>query len=172
MITELLNSIMWLPKDERRLLAGYFTQIGEINSERVYRTDDLCGLLKFRGHRKHIREYRDPESPSSNSGDVEAMKREAVTYFRCTNRIDAANTLLAERGLITVTPHEHEPHVVVIGLTLAGYDLGRRYSNFLESSGLWFQEYKNHWIWLIVAFFGGALGVKLIDFIASFFAAP
>ena len=48
----------------------------------------------------------------------------------------------------------------------------RRYSNFLESSGLWFQEYKHHWIWLIVALFGGALGVKLFDFIASFFAAP
>ena len=163
---------MWLSKVERRLLAGYFTQIGEIKSNKVYRTGELCDLLKFGGHRKQIPEYGDVQTPSRDSGDVVSMKREVVTFIRCTNRIDVANKLLAERGLITVTPHQHEHHVIVIGLTLPGYDLGRRYSSFLESSGLWFQEYKNHWIWLIVAFFGGALGVKLFDFIASCFAAP
>ena len=163
---------MWLTKDERRLLSGYFTQIGRIGTERVYCITDLCDLLKFRGHRKKIAEYGDPETPSDNSGDVESMKIEIASYASCDKRIRRGNELLAERGLITVTQHQHERNVVVIGLTLRGFDLGRRYSSFLESSGLCFQEYKNHWIWLIVAFFGGTLGVKLIDFIALLFADP
>ncbi len=163
---------MWLTKDERRLLAGYFRQIGRIGTEKTYRITDLCDLLKFRGHRKKIAEYGDSETPCDNSGDVESLKRKIASYVHCDNRIRRGNELLAERGLITLTSHQHERNVVVIGLTLGGFDLGRRYSNFLESSGLCFQEYKNHWIWLIAAFFGGTLGVKLIDFIASLFADP
>ncbi len=159
--------MMWLPKDERRLLAGYYCLIGDIGSERVFRSGDLAELLRLRGHKCAIPEYGASDRSSSGSDDLETMKREVDKYIDACNRIEKANDLLATRGLITFTPHRSEIHVVVVGLSIDGYDLGRRYSNLLDSSGLWFQEYRNHWIWLIVAFFGGALGAKLIEWIGA-----
>jgi len=159
--------MMWLPKDERRLLAGYYSLIGEIGTEKVYRFGDLARLLRFRGHKSSVPEYGDSDRSSTQTDDLETMKREAVKYIDACNRIEKANTLLAARGLIKFTPHQHEIHVVVVGLSVDGYDLGRRYSNLLEASGLWFQEYRNHWVWLIAAFFGGAVGVKMIEWIGS-----
>ena len=41
------------------------------------------------------------------------------------------------------------------------------YARFLTRSGEWFEEYRNHWLWLIVAFFGGAIGTKLVEFIVA-----
>ena len=161
---------MWLPKDERRLLAGYYTLIGAIDTKNVYCLRDLARLLRFRGHRSHIPEYGESESSSTESKDLESMKREIAQYVDFSNRIEKANSLLVARKLVTVTPHQHETRVVVIGLSVEGYDLGRRFSNTVESSGLWFQEYRNHWIWLIVAFLGGAVGAKLLDVFAPLFA--
>lgn len=161
---------MWLPKDERRLLAGYYALIGDINTEKVYRLGDLARLLRFRGYRTQVPEYGESESSSELSDDSESMKREVAQYIDFSNRIKKANSLLAARGFATVTPHQHEPDVVVIGLSVEGYDLGRRFSNTFDSSGLWFQEYRNHWIWLIVACFGGAVLTKLPDLLAALFA--
>lgn len=161
---------MWLPKDERRLLAGYYTLIGEISTKKVYRLRDLARLLRFRGHRARVPEYGESETSSANSDDLESMKRKIAQYSDFSNRINKANSLLAARELVTVTPHQHETSVVVIGLSVDGYDLGRRFANTLESSGLWFQEYRNHWIWLIVACFGGAVLTKLPDLLAALFA--
>lgn len=161
---------MWLPKDERRLLAGYYTLISEISTKHVYRLSELASLLQFRGHRARVPEYGESESPTTNSDDLETVKRKIAEYSDSSNRINKANSLLAARGLVTVTPHQHETSVVIIGLSVEGYDLGRRFSNTFESSGLWFQEYRNHWIWLIVAFLGGAVGAKLLDGVASLFA--
>ena len=158
---------MWLSKDERRLLAGYYSSIGDINTERVYQFRDLAQLLRFRGHRRPIREYHDSGESSNDSKDFNALKREISQYIDACHRIEKANNLLAARELIARTPHQHEIHVVCIALSVAGYDLGRRYSNLFESTGLWFQEYRNHWIWLIVAFFGGATGAKLMDWVGS-----
>jgi len=159
---------MWLPKDERRLLAGYYTQIGEINTEKVYRLRHLARLLSFRGYRLHVPEYGDSESSSENVDDL-GSNRAVKKYIDDCNRINKANSLLAGRRLAMVTPHQ-EDGIVIIALTVEGYDLGRRFSNIFDSSGLCFQEYRNHWIWLIVSFFGGAICVKLLDVLVSLFA--
>jgi hypothetical protein len=63
--------------------------------------------------------------------------------------------------------HEHDPSVVLIGLTVTGYDLGRKYARFLTRSGLWFEEYRNHWLWLIAAFIGGAISTRFLDFVIA-----
>ena len=39
----------------------------------------------------------------------------------------------------------------VVELTLEGWDLGRKYSHWVTRTGLWWAEYKGHWIWSIVA---------------------
>ena len=158
---------MWLSKDERRLLAGYFTQIGEIGTEKVYLIADLSALLSFRGYRAPIVSVGSPEASADHLNASNTTRVAASADVRTANRIRMAHKLLAERGLIMVSPHQHDSNAVVIGLTLDGYDYGRRYSSFWASSGLWFREYRNHWIWLIVAFFGGAVGAKLIDLIVT-----
>lgn len=159
--------MMWLPKDERRLLAGYYSLIGDVGTEKVYRLGDLARLLRFRGHKAAIPEYGVAVASAYESGDLDAVKREVVEYIQASKRIQKANNLLAKRDLIHVTPHQHEPDVVAIALSVDGYDLGRRYSNVLESSGLCFQEYRNHWMWLIVASLGGGFVVKLIEWIGT-----
>ena len=156
---------MWLPKDERRLLAGYYALIGAVATEKAYHLSDLARLLRFRGHRWPVPEYGESEGSTDNSGDSESVKREIVRDIDGRVRIKKANALLAGRELITCTPQQHEIDVVVIGLSVDGYGLGRRYSNWFSFSGLWFNEYRNHWIWLILAFFGGAFADRLIEWI-------
>jgi hypothetical protein len=88
-------------------------------------------------------------------------------YFDYIARIECANSHLHERGLIILEKHQHEPNVVSITLTVSGYDLGRKYLGYFSSSGMWFEEYKKHWLWLIVAFIGGVIVTKLIDVILA-----
>jgi hypothetical protein len=161
------SSLMWLPRDERRLLAGYYALIGAVGTERVFRVCDLARLLRFRGLRCSVPEYGESKHSRDHSGDFESVKREIEQDIDARIRIKKGNALLTARGLITCRPQEHEIDVVAIGLSVSGYDLGRRYSHWFSSTGLLFQEYRNHWIWLIVAFFGGAFGSRLLEWVGS-----
>lgn len=153
---------MWLPKDERRLLAGYYRVIGTIRESEVCRVSKLCTLLKYRTYTLNVSEDGPKISDFANKKE---MERWVEKYFDETNRVERANKHLHERGFIVLERHEREGDVVLITLTVDGYDLGRKYAGFLTRSGLWFEEYRNHWLWLIVAFFGGAMGIKVLDFI-------
>jgi hypothetical protein len=88
-------------------------------------------------------------------------------HFDSTNRVRNANTHLAARELIQTTNHQHEPGVIVVSLTIAGYDLGRRYASPWVRTGLWFAEYKDHWIWLILGFVGGIIGALTVKILES-----
>ena len=113
---------MDLPDDERQLLAGYARIIGEIDAPRVYRITALRPLL--RDCKAEVCEY--PHYPSSDeSADVDDWARRYVDEME---RTKVANKHLAERKLITLVHHESEIDVVVIGLTLAGYDAGREFA--------------------------------------------
>ena len=166
---------MWLPKDERRLLSGYYRLIGEVAEKKLYRVSALRPLLAywtpalaFWKRRSKVPEYGDTGQPRDNdSGDAKGMRRWIEKRFNETNRIERANKLLHERGMIVLDRHQHELDVVVITLTVDGYDLGRKYAKWFTRSGLLFEEYRNHWLWLIVAFFGGAIGAKLVEFIVA-----
>ena len=149
---------MWLPKDERRLLASYYRLIGEVAERKVYCVSALRPLLACWKSRLKVPEYGDAAQPSDDdSGNAKGMKRWVEKRYNETNRIELANKHLHERGLIVLERHQHERDVVLIALTVDGYDLGRKCAGFLTRSGLWFEEYRNHWLWLIVAFLGGAI---------------
>jgi hypothetical protein len=155
---------MWLQKDERRLLVGYYRVIGEIDKAEGCHVSDLRGLLKRRAYTLEVPENDKKVSDFANKKE---MERWAKKYHDETNRVKRANKHLHERGLISLEHHEHELNMVLITLTLEGYDLGRKYTGFLTRSGLWFEEYRNHWLWLIIAFFGGVIGTKLLDLILA-----
>ena len=150
---------MWLPKDEWRLLAGYFRNIGSPESSEVYKLSELTRLLPYRA--PTIRTY---EKGSENV--AEATTVSIARYVQESRRVENANNVLQERGLIKLTPHEGEGGVFVIKLTLAGYDLGRRYAKWFDRTGLWFQKWRNHWIWLIVSFLGGVLGALVVQWLS------
>lgn len=103
------------------------------------------------------------------------------------NTVQNVNNLLDQRGLITwenlnarsisaarlydhPTSEELFENTKVnlsITLTIKGYDLGRKYSSWWTRSGLWFAEYKNHWIWIVVSFFGGVVGALLVNWMSG-----
>ena len=165
---------MWLPKDERRLLAGYYKVIGEIGNVGVYRESDLIPLLAFRQHRESVRTYAESTSESDNSVSMKnmtAFKREVKLLLAGTARVKQANTMLTARNMVTIRKHDHEQDVVLITLTVEGFDLGRRYGSWFNSTGLYFAHYKDHWFWLIVAAVGGGITSKLIDYFAAIITA-
>ena len=114
---------MWLPKDERRLLAGYYRNIGKASGEEVYAYDQLSGLLSDRSAK--IRSYDEPSYGSSdtNGGWKGSNLQDRKKTTACVEdliRLEKANAALHERGLIEVTLHQHVWHVCVVKLTVNG----------------------------------------------------
>ena len=72
-------------------------------------------------------------------------------------KISIANGALERRGLITVVQHATERQIAGIALTIGGYDLCMKYSHWFAKSGAWFEEYRNHWISLVLSFLGGVM---------------
>jgi len=155
---------MWLPKDERTLLQGYYVTIGEVNEQHEFPLGNLMGFIKSRAS--------DPLPPADDPQRAKKYK----TWLKDWNRIITANKALEERGLINL-PHENNifTHIykeagthprLTVSLTITGYDLGRKYKSWWSWSGLWFAEYKDHWFWLIVSFLGGVLGGLLINWLS------
>jgi hypothetical protein len=160
---------MWLSLDERRLLAGYFRTLGEVGKEGTFHEDAIACLL----HGKTSIPAPGQESENSDKQMEHSKIKKAIHQLILDRkRVPAANRLLAARSLINLSHHQQDSNTVILSLTLDGYDLGRRYSNWLTRTHLWFREYKDHWMWLIVAFIGGSVGAKLIDFLVSRFKAP
>ena len=81
------------------------------------------------------------------------------------NQVIIASETLDRRKLIILMPRQGDD--ITLELTLEGYDLGRKYSSWWTRSGLWFAEYKHHWIWLIVSFLGGIIGGLLINWLSK-----
>jgi hypothetical protein len=161
--------MMWLSKDERRLLAGYYGTLGAVDETRAFREEALAGLLRGK---LRAAEYGDEPPDTEGNMEHDKLKAAIKQVISDRTRVAAANNLLVARNLIALARHESELGVVILGLTLDGYDLGRRYSSWLTCSHLWFREYKDHWMWLIIAFIGGAIGTKLIDLTVSHFKGP
>ena len=102
------------------------------------------------------------ESASTDSGKkaltVKRQLRAIGRYIAEDRQVRKATKQLALHGLVVEKMHsDREVSVLIVSLTVEGYDLGRRYSNWFDRTGLCFQEYRNHWLWLIFAFFGGAI---------------
>jgi len=130
-----------LPKDERKLLKSYYNKsekTGEIFELEIYEAMKILGF--------------------------KANKASALTTDEKWAMVFNANDNLKDRRLINF---ELENHIFKINLTLNGLDLGRKYNSWWTCSGLWFAEYKHHWIWLIVSFLGGIIGALLVNWLSQ-----
>jgi hypothetical protein len=135
--------IMWLPKDERKLLSLYYKQIGEPARQEFIAESDLVKTL----------------SPKCGAQGIEGVPE----YSKSKSRVAIANKVLSGRKLVQ---YREAGDSIEVSLTMEGHDLGRKYASWFDRSGLWFEEYKNHWIWIIVSFFGGVIGALLINWLS------
>jgi hypothetical protein len=173
---------MWLLKDERKLLTVYYLKIieprssEEITKEKWYRESSLVETLRAKNVRdaaKNLKDYlhggtKSQNEKSQDEGNIEELKKGISEYIQYLTNFKIANNALSERKLIKTRDHETvvEDKPIGISLTIEGYDLGKKYSSWWTRSGLWFAEYKNHWIWLIVSFLGGIIGGLLINWLS------
>ena len=132
---------MWLPKDERKLLALYFHKTGKPDEQETLKDNDDMKALGWK------------ESESNEDYDRQYI-----------NRVWNVDDILKKREFLNVLNRAIGEKTV--SLTLKGYDLGRKYSSWWIKSGLWFAEYKHHWIWLIVSFLGGIIGALLVNWLS------
>ncbi len=149
---------MWLPKDERWVLEGWYHVIGEPNKESPgYWKGDLAERLEKPKSWKAVATYL---AGGQGANDKELTKEAVLRLLPLMGRLEKAHKVLEERGMIGQKPHEsREVDVIFVTLTVKGYDLGRKYSGWWDRSGLWFREYKDHWlVMLLAAVVGGVLG--------------
>lgn len=172
---------MWLPKDERYLLLGYYFNMFDVNDRDMCKPGEekwfkLCdwreifkvsswipirSTIKIKQSASGVKSYADREVPV-NSGSFEQMKKEIPEILNAERRIGLANVNLQGRGLIDVREHNSERDVAGISLTTEGYDLGRKYSNWWDRTGLWYKEQRGHWFWLILSYIVGVLSAILV----------
>jgi len=165
---------MWLPKDERRLLEGYYVNICEVEKEKWFDMPDWIPVINTLGVKQNAQKVKGyfeswKTSTEHDKLDPNDMVGSMKKWIQCKNRIDITNDALEARKLIKLHKHQSESDVKAVSLTIEGYDLGRKYSSWFTRSGLWFAEYKHHWIWLIVSFLGGVIGGLLIHWLSKVF---
>lgn len=146
---------MWLPKDERYLLQGYWHLINDINMAKTFSEFDLVPLLSSPKNWKKI---------NKGSGNEKIPNKEARDYFNKKRRVSKTNKCLDERKLIKLSGSSNND-CCTLSLTIDGFDLARKYSLWWERSGLWFASLKDHWIWLLCSFIGGILGALIMEVI-------
>lgn len=149
---------MWLPRDERRLLWYYYHRINKVDGEESFDLGELTESLICRS----LKELRQRERERCDKDGAE----QARDYVNERDRVNVANRALQKRGLIELVQYSGVREVKRITLNLEGYDLGRKYSSWWDCTGLWFKEYKNHWIWIIVSFLGGVIGALRVSWLS------
>lgn len=141
---------MWLPKDEREVLRKYYHCLQntqeykrfESLSKRVHiSTRNLIG----RGLLYEIKE-----------GGTEHKEFLAAFIAEDSIRLDL---------FLASSENDIECSDVTLRLTLEGHDLAAKYDNWFSRTGLWFAEYKDHWIWLISGFLGGIIGALVVEWL-------
>jgi len=134
---------MWLPKDERKLLAYYFCKLNGRTEKKAFPYYELVKVLL-------------------SCKDINKLSEREVNYG--IDRVMIANDDLRERGYIHM---DSEVTEVSISLTLKGRDLGRKYSSWWTRSGLLFEEYKHHWIWVILSYIAGVGTMVLVNWLSK-----
>jgi len=152
---------MWLPKDERKLLRFYYHRINKVDGEESFDSRELVQSLIC----NNVRELRQREKERRDKDGAEQVRN----YLYERNRVSAANKALRKRGLIELVEYSGEREVKRITLKLGGYDLGRKYSSWWDRSGLWFAEYRNHWVWIVGSFFGGIASTLFVQWLSRTF---
>jgi hypothetical protein len=165
---------MWLPREERQLLVFYAVYDADLSgnpmSLSVDELQEVTAKRRCAGQiaqcvtRVKKKKNELNQGAAANPQDGQGPSRH-MQWLHAKGVIESANKRLQERGLIDLQERGTGHYDVTI--TLAGWDLGRKYNSWWDGTGLWFREYKDHWIWLIVSFAGGVLGALAVNWLSS-----
>ncbi len=165
---------MWLPREERQLLifcAAYdcdligndtpfcVAELSETATKRLCAQQIRERVARVRAVKRQAGQEAGPTSQSS-CGSEKYMK-----WLNAKGVIESANSRLQNRGLIGFRKCGTECYEIT--LELAGWDLGRKYSSWWDRTGLWFREYKDHWIMLIAGVVGGIFGTLVVQWLSK-----
>lgn len=168
---------MWLPKEERHLLMVYTVFDPNFDGqEEVFKVEDLKWVLdkclrpskivtKASELRKAKRQDQGGNTLKNTQIDRDKAVEEYMSWLKAKATIESVNNRLSERGLIE--SHECGTGYYNVRMTLAGWDLGDKYNSWGTRNVLWFREYKDHWIWIIISFLGGIIGGLLINWLSK-----
>lgn len=158
---------MWLTEKERRLLRICYLALssleGKLEKILEFKTYPANALIKTFSEKEYINaqnllvdEVKPPQSDILEGDPVKKMK----VFIGQMALLQHTFELLSTRGFIE---WEEKTEHYKISLSIRAFDLGRQYSNKWDTSWLWFKEYKDHWIWLIISFIGGVLGAIFVN---------
>jgi len=178
---------MWLPKDERKLLKIYYWNIrqrqkkvdSKPTEERWYsisenfvkafeaeKWKEAAKKLRNDCHKSVEATRGEATEKTISQRELEHLKKQTKQYLIGRAKVDAANAVLDERNLTKLRPHESQDRFGV-SLTIDGYDLGRKYSQWHTLIGLWIGEY--NWVWLIVTLLlGNIMGAVISEVVRTF----
>jgi hypothetical protein len=142
---------MWLPREERVLLKGYFTKIknGKVDRKVDFSSEEL---LRF------IKSSASPNlPPDSEPSYLEKYK----TWLKEWNKVINANNALIDLGLIT-SDGNIDSAPITISLTIKGYRLGQRYNSIGGIIVLWYIEYM--WLFVVLGAIIGAVTLAVTIF--------
>lgn len=163
---------MWLTKNERKLLRIFYQATLALENKlektfvpQSYPAEDLVDIFRKRriAQSKKLL-VENIKKREENLFEIKNPKKRLITYIEKKALLNTTLEFLEKRELLKW----HKEHLSYeITLSVEGFDLGRKYSNFWTRSGLWFEEYKNHWIWLVAGFIGGILGSLVVNFLSK-----
>ena len=142
---------MWLLKDERETLLKYYNYLQ--NTQEYMRFVSLSARA-YISTRNLIGRGLVHEIIEGGPEHVESL-----TAFIAKDPINLHNFL-------TSSEDDIECNNITLRLTLEGYDLGSKYNSWwYKTGGMWWAEYKGHWLWtiagIIISFLLGLLTGKL-----------
>jgi len=164
---------MWLPRAERQLLMLYTVSDPDLNGNAMLFSVKQLGetatkRLRARQIAKcaaQVRGANDQTSQGTNCRPKNSGGSEHMKWLSTKGVIESANNRLQKRDLIET--RECGTGLYEVTLKLAGWDLGCNYNSWWDRTGLWFREYKDHWVWLIVSFIGGVLGALVVQWLLN-----
>lgn len=160
---------MWLPREERQLLMLYAVHDAVLDGNPMpFSVDELGEVATKRLSARQIAKYAEgirkkkrQSGPDPNGSPKSGCSRKYMGWLSAKGIIESANSRLQHRDFVRF--RECGTGQYEITLTLAGWDLGRKYNSWWDRTGLWFREYKDHWLWLIVGLLGGIVGGLVVQ---------
>ncbi len=128
---------MWLPKDKRRLLSYYHSQVG------------CAGICQ-----------RDPSELENALHAKTKQTKDRIDEKYVMNVIKS----LRKHGLIKSQSKVSDTGQIEVELTQEAINLGRKYSSKIGTLGVWFTEYI--WFWIVLSVIISLIGVIVTIIIA------
>jgi hypothetical protein len=161
---------MWLPKDERRLLQGYYANIGQYDRDKCFHNSawgPVINSIFIKYNANRVKTCGEDAQVAQVGTNNAALIKKMAQILKDEKVITETNKILEARGLIRLRGDQTTNSIIGIMLTLNGYDLGRKYNSWFTRTGLLFAEYKHHWFWLIVSFLGGIIGTLIVNWLSK-----